>query len=155
MTCIPICYVMLCYDIISRLPVKHWRVYTRGWTCTRCLYQYSHGESINNGLTNKWDAMMGQRKNLTPKPDLQPTGHLVSGQVPHLAATPCDLIISEKCPTLLSSVPPWRCSRDILETALFGMWPAILDSMLKIRRVIFGDRKVICQSLTPQNFSTI
>ena len=31
---------------------------------------------------------MGQRKNPTPKPDLQPTGHPVSGQAPHLAARP-------------------------------------------------------------------
>ena len=31
---------------------------------------------------------MGQRKNPTPKPNRQPTGHLVSGQVPHLAARP-------------------------------------------------------------------
>ena len=29
---------------------------------------------------------MGQRKNSTPKPDLQPAGHLVSAQAPHLAA---------------------------------------------------------------------
>ena len=31
---------------------------------------------------------MGQRKIPTPKPDLQPTGHPVSSQVPHLAARP-------------------------------------------------------------------
>ena len=32
---------------------------------------------------------MGQRKNPTPKPDLQLTGHLVvSGQAPHLVARP-------------------------------------------------------------------
>ena len=29
-----------------------------------------------------------KEKNPTPKPDLQPTGHPVSGQAPHLAARP-------------------------------------------------------------------
>ena len=46
---------------------------------------HSQKEPINNGLANKWD---DQRKNPTLKPDLQPTGHPVSGQAPHLAARP-------------------------------------------------------------------
>ena len=49
----------------------------------RRAYPYPR-EPVNSGLINKW---MGQ-KNPTPKPDLQPTGHPVSGQAPHLAARP-------------------------------------------------------------------
>ena len=37
--------------LLSRLPIWHWRVYTRSWACTRCL-SVAKG---NYGLTNKWD----------------------------------------------------------------------------------------------------
>ena len=46
----------------------------------------------------------------------------------------------------------------VLETAVFGTWETILDLMLKIWRVIFGDRKVIHQihqNLAPPKFSAI
>ena len=43
-------------------------------------------EPINNGLTNTIGWV--KEKNSTPKPDLQPTGHPVAGQAPHLAARP-------------------------------------------------------------------